>query len=231
MNRFYKIILISALAERGRLEFLLFSVYCIYMSLFCLLWAPLFYLFWRSVTGSHSYAGGIWAFLAGCAAAGMQYALGFIVEPNQFGLSRWLSGCVDIVVLPALFPLLVYLLLVALRIVREHADFANFAQLWLIPAALVRALSWGAQNDPVTLILVPVLWTAIAVGIPFFINLILHTRKLFAAPLGLGILVIFGASASSYWAFFSHKTTLGFILFFAASSPMLVSMVMAWNKE
>ena len=197
------------------------------MSLFCLLWTPLFYLFWRSVTGSQSFAGGVWAILAGCVVALLQLFLGFAIDPGEFGISRWLSGCVDIVVFPALYPFLVYLLLIGFKIIAGPFDFANFAQLWLIPGAIIRALTNGSQNDPISLILVPVLWTAISVGVPFFINLILNSRKIVIIFASLGIIMVPFAAASSYWAFFSHKSSLGFLLLAAAAAPALISLILS----
>ena len=201
------------------------------MSLFCLLWAPLFYLFWRSVTGDHTLTGGVWAALAGCAAALLQLFLGFAIDPGEFGFSRWLSGFVDIVVLPVMAPLLVYLLLVVLKIITGPPDFANFTQLWLVPCAMIRALTWSSRNDPIILILVPVLWTAISVGVPFFINLVVHGRILIIVLASFGIIMIPIAAASSYWAFFSQKSALGLLLFLAASAPMLVSIILSLNKN
>ena len=201
------------------------------MSLFCLLWTPLFYLFWRSVSGSRSFAGAVWAALAGCITAILQLFLGFAVDPGEFGLSRWLNGFVDIVVLPAMIPLFVYLLLVVFRVVTGPSDFANFAQVWLIPFAIIRALAGITENDPVFLVLVPFLWTAIAVGIPFFINIILNSPIFAIIPASLGIIVIPLASASSYWAFFCHRNSLGFLLLAAAAAPMLVSMVLSFRAD
>ena len=198
------------------------------MSLFCLLWMPLFYLFWRTVTGNNTAAGGIWAILAGSVVALIQFFLGALVQPGGFGFSRWWSGFIDIVVVPALLPLVVYLFLIGFKVLSGNVDFANFALLWLIPAGAIRAVSWSSDNNPILLLLVPVLWTAISVGIPFFINIIQNSRIYFIVPAALGILIIPFASASSYWAFFSQKTSFGFLFLLAAAAPMLVSMTLSY---
>jgi len=198
------------------------------MSLFCFLWIPLFYLFWHSIAGNNSAAGGIWAIVVGSVVALIQFFLGYLVEPGGFGFSRWMSGCIDIVTLPALAPLIVYFALINFKIITGTADFANFALLWLIPGAGISAVNWSSRHDPILLVLVPILWTAIAVGIPFFINLIVTSRKWVIVPASLAILIIPFASASSYWAFFSQKTCQGFLFLLAAVTPMLVSMIMAF---
>ena len=197
------------------------------MSIFCFLWVPLFYLLRRSVAGHNTAGGGVWALLLGSIAALLQFFLSPLVEPGGFGLSRWMSGCVDIVALPVFAPLLVYLVLVGFKIIKGTADFANFALLWLIPGAAVRALGWSSQHDPILLVLVPVLWTLIAVGVPFFINIIRDSRPAAVVFSSLAILFIPIAASSSYWAFFAQKTSLGFLFLFAAAVPMLVSVIVS----
>ena len=198
------------------------------MTIFCFLWMPLFYLFWRAVTGNGVYAGGLFALLAGSIVTFVQFFLGSFIEPGGFGLSRWVSGFVDIVSLPALLPFFVFLVLIALRLISGTVNFANFALLWFIPGAAIRALGWISLGDPILLVLVPVLWTAIAVGVSFFITLIQTGRIPVIISASLGILVIPLAAASSYWAFYCHRTTMGFLFLFASLIPMLVSMVLSF---
>ena len=205
--------------------------YLLYMTVFCLLWMPLFYLFWRAVTENDSPAGGVWALIAGSLVAMLQFFLGNLAEPGGFGVSRWVSGFVDIVALPALAPLLIYLFLVGFKIVSGTIDFANFALLWLIPCGAIRTLSWSSLNDPILLILVPLLWTAIAVGIPFFIGIILKSRIIVIIPAFLAILIIPFAAVFSYWAFYAQKVSLGFLFFSAAAVPMLVSMILSFIRS
>jgi len=197
------------------------------MSLFCLLALPLFYFFWRSMSENDSFAGGVWAILLGTTAALIQFFVGPLVDPGGFGLSRWMSGCIDIVTVPALAPILMYLVLIGLRIISGTADFANFALLWLIPGAAIKALGWSSLNDPVHLVLVPILWISIAVGISFFINLILNSRRWVIIPASLAILIIPFSAACSYWAFFSQMTLYGFLFLFTAAIPALISVIMA----
>jgi len=204
--------------------------YLLNMSLFCLLWIPLFYLFWRSVTGNNTTAGGVWAILVGSIVAMIQFFLGNMVDPGGFGLSRWISGCVDIVTLPALAPIIIYFFLITFKFISGEPDFANFTLLWLIPGAAIRALSWSSLRDPILLVLVPVLWTAIAVGVSFFINIIQRGRIFVIIPAFLVILIIPFAAACSYWAFFAQKTYLGLLFLFATVAPMLVSVILSFIR-
>jgi hypothetical protein len=194
------------------------------MTIFCILWVPLFYLLRRSFSGG-SGSGGVWALLLGSITAIIQFFLGDLVSPGGFGFSRWLFGFIDIVCLPVLVPIILCTLLFFFRGFSGDADFAGFALLWLIPVAALRAISWSSRNDPVLLVMVPLLWTALAIGIPFFINWMLNNFRLFTASVSiLCILILPVAASGAYWAFFSQHTLLGFLLFFAANIPLGVSL-------
>lgn len=201
------------------------------MTIFCFLWMPLFYLFRRSLGASNG-TGGVWALLLGSAVALTRFFLGDFVNPGGFGLSRWLSAFVDIVTLPVLLPLVFYLIFVIFRFFSGTADFANFTLLWLIPGGAIQGLSWSAGNDPILLILVPLLWTALAVGIPFFIDLILvRFRWYVVIPSGLCILILPFLASSAWWAFYSQKLLWGMLFFGLTAIPLIVSLLLAWFKR
>ena len=163
--------------------------------------------------------------MLGSITAILQFLLGYIVSPGGFGFSRWLFGFVDIVSLPVLIPLLIYTVLFIFRGFSGDADFANFALLWLIPVAALRAISWSALSDPILLVIVPVLWIALAVGIPFFINLMMSRFIWYTAiPLILCILILPVVAAGAYWAFFSQQTLLGVLMVFVAIVPLSLSI-------
>ena len=197
------------------------------MSLFCLLWLPFFYLFWRVLSGNKVFSGGVWALLAGSVVAMLQFFLGSLTEPEGFGLPRWINGFVDIITVPVLLPFFMYVLLIAFRVIRENIDFVGFALLWLIPSGAIRALSW---SEPVHLVLAPVLWTAIAVGVPFFGSLFKYRRALVIIPACLGLLLVPFAAACAYWAFYAQKTLWGFLFLIAAATPMFVATVLSFIR-
>jgi hypothetical protein len=198
--------------------------YFLGMSLFCFLWTPLFYLFWRSVSPQGE-GGGVWALLLGSVSALFQFFFGALVGPGGFGFSRWLSGCVDLVVLPALIPLLIYLLMAGLRMISGTLDFTGFALLWIIPMGALRAVSWSSRGDPILLVLVPLLWSAIAGGLPF-LGTIAAAGRLPARILAvLTILVLPFLAATVYWAFFRQELNLGFPLLALTLAPLVASCV------
>jgi hypothetical protein len=200
------------------------------MSLFCFLWMPLFYLFWRSIAESGTDTGGVWALLLGSVVAFIRFLVGSFVNPGAFGLSRWFSACVDIVALPAVLPLLACAIFSRLRRVPGPANYANFALLWLIPGAAIRAVSWSTRNDPALLVLVPLLWTAIAGGIPFFIKMIEGPAKSTHAPAFAAMGALPFLSATVYWAFFAQKTALGFLLLAPTLAPLVISVAANWHR-
>jgi hypothetical protein len=196
------------------------------MSLFCLLCIPLLYFLRGPSEGGES----IWALPLGAAAVAVQFFFGPLVTPGGFGLSRWMSGFVDIVGLPALLPLMVCGALVMLRIFPRDADYAGFALLWLVPLAAARSIS--SSPSPIPLIIVPLLWAALALGISFFIDGMVKNPRgyiVFFATLGIAALPI--AAVTSWWAFFSHQTLLGVLLLLVSVIPATISMIANSRQE
>jgi hypothetical protein len=123
---------------------------------------------------------------------------------------------------------LVYLVLILTKALSGPVDFANFALLWLIPGAAIRAVSWSAGNDPTLLVLAPLLWTAIAVGVSFFINLFLRFFRWYVIiPCGLCILALPFTAATSWWAFSSQIFSYGMLFLCISFVPLIVSTVLS----
>jgi len=196
------------------------------MSFFCLLWVPFFLLLRRSLTGASG--GSIFALLFGSITAVIQFLLGDLVNPVGFGFSRWLYGFIDIVSLPVLLPVILYTIRLVFRSSSGDADFEGFTMFWIIPVGALRALSWSAQSDPLLLVAVPLLWTALAAGIAFLIHLLMESYSTIVKIgyfLCILALPIFGAL--TYWAFFSQQTLLGFLFFAITHVPLGLSFVIS----
>lgn len=184
---------------------------------------PLFYLFRRTFNEGGS--GSVFALLLGSITAIVQFFLGYLVSPGGFGFSRWMFGFIDIVGFPVLVPILVYFIILIVRGFSGDGDFANFTLLWLIPVGALRALSWSSGSDPILLVAVPMLWTALAVGISFFINWMVNGYRWYVAVLSIFLILLLPSiAAASYWAFFSQQTLLGFVLFFVTHIPFGISL-------
>jgi hypothetical protein len=190
-----------------------------------MLWVPFFYLLRRSFYADNS-SGSVWALLLGSITAIIQFFLGNIISPGGFGFSRWIFGFVDIVSLPVLIPLFICFLMFLFRGFSGNAGFANFILLWLIPVGAFRALSWSSYSEPIVLVAVPLLWTALAAGISFFINWMAKKTRWYVIIISiLCILILPLTAASAYWAFFSQQTLLGFIMLFVSLIPLCFSLV------
>lgn len=193
------------------------------MSLFCLLWIPLFYVLRRIFVPET--VGGIWALPLGAAAVILQYFAGPLILPGDFGFSRWLSGFVDIIGLPVLIPLLLCFALMAAKVLSSGTDFVSFTLLWFIPMAVIRSMRWNSPPSLVLLVLVPFLWSSLAFGLPFFFN---YIKKLpywqVVIPSAIGMVVLPLAATTSWWAFFSHRPVLGFLFLAITAAPMAISI-------
>ena len=205
------------------------------MSLFCLLYIPLLYFLrrWPSAGGWPSAEReGVWGLPLGAVAVAARHLFGPLAPPGGFGFSRWMSGFVDIVGLPALFPLMVCGALVILKVFPRDVDYASFALLWLIPLAAIRAISENSQPTPIPLIAVPLLWSAQALGVSFFINGMAKNPRgyiVFFATLGVAALPI--AAVTSWWAFFSHQNLLGALLLLLSVIPAAISILVSSRQE
>jgi hypothetical protein len=156
---------------------------------------------------------------------------GDYVSPGGFGLTRWMSGFVDLIVLPVLFPFAVSLLLARLRVFPPRIDHTGAILLWLIPTAISRSVEWNSY--PVFMVLVPLLWTALAVGIPFFTNLMVkHSRK-YIIPILLApcLLALPFAAATCWWAFYCQLTLPGFVFLGVSLLPALISLIVGFSRR
>ena len=200
------------------------------MTLFSFLWTPLFYLFWRSMNDKSSLGGGTWALFIGMVVAFLRFFLGSFINPEGFGLARWISACVDVVALPVVLPFVICILFAALRIISFQANFANYAFLWLIPVAAFHALTWSSQHNPLLLMGVPVLWTAVALGMGLLIGIIQGGWSWKVIPAILGTIALPLAAATSYWALYIQQDNLGLFLLGLCLVPTAISIVLSFMK-
>ena len=200
------------------------------MTIFCLLWVPLFYLFRRSFSQEGSF--GVWAIILGSITAIIQFFLGYFITPGGFGFNRILFGFIDIISVPVLLPVFIYFIILLFKRFSVEIDFANFALLWLIPVGALRALSWTSTNDPILLVLAPLLWASLAAGISFFISIMVKNFKWYTFILSvICIFILPVISSLTYWAFFSQMMLYGFILLAVMYIPVVVSVFAGIRKK
>ncbi|GHV89419.1 hypothetical protein AGMMS50267_17790 [Spirochaetia bacterium] len=198
------------------------------MSLFCLLWAPLLLLFWYSlVSGEESGAAYFWAAVLGTVTALIHYFAGYLVKASGLALSRWFFALTDIIIVPAVLPFLVWGIFTRYHCFDREAESVKFAIFWLIPESIACSIKWSVQRNPVFLILVPILWTTVILGIAFFIRFI---RERCIIPAALGIAAVLFLAASSFWAFSAQLTLPGVVLLLVTMIPSVIAFGLAWRK-
>ena len=201
------------------------------MSLFCLLWIPVFYFFIRS-TGVAKESKSGWALFFGGLTALSLILFGEFSESTDFGISRWFYGFIDIVSVPALLPFIIWLFLAAIKKISFKTDSMGFALLWLIPLSIYRAADWSSLGTPVMLVLVPALWTIQICSLSFFIECIMQKPKWYViVPACIGIIAVPLIAATSWWEFFSSKYLSGYLFLFAVSLPALISLIFRARKQ
>ncbi|MDR2660189.1 MAG: GerMN domain-containing protein [Spirochaetaceae bacterium] len=196
------------------------------MVLFCALWTPLFYIFWRTIRPSGGNSGELYALLTGAAVAIFRFFIPLIVDAYGFGLSRYISVFIDYTSLPVLFPLVAAMLIAHFYPRSGITDYTGFTLLSLVPAALVCSAIWSGRRDAVHLVLTPLLWTAFASVFYPLVQMVRNgmsphkiLRKTAAV---LGILLYSFLASLVWWNFFRQKTIYGIILLIPSLAPVII---------
>ncbi len=201
------------------------------MTLFCLLWIPFVFLLWAALVPYEISISGILAIILGSLVAVVRFFFADSMDGGAFGFERWIAVAVDMVAIPVLTPLLVYALLLLVRAARDIVGAGGFALLWLLPNGILSAVQWSVEQDPLKLVLVPFLWTIIAVSVSFFLLVIKYIRNpvVIVASL-LGILAVSPLSVTAYWAFYGQKSSvLCYGTLALAAAFFILSLVVSWR--
>ena len=200
------------------------------MVLFCALWTLMFYMFWLTLRPENSDSAPFLALLTGGVYAIARFFVPDLVDTYGFGLSRFASAFTGHTTLPALFPLIVALLVSRIHPERGVTDFTGFILLAMTPASLVCSVSQGARHDVLRLVLTPLLWTTLAAGFYPFIQLFrggfFHKA---AAILGMAAFSLLPPLVWLY--FFRHNYIEGAALLLAALAPTLALCVYRYRKR
>ncbi|MDR2786113.1 MAG: hypothetical protein LBB83_09400 [Treponema sp.] len=194
------------------------------MSFFCLFWTPLVLLLWVSLnSGNRGDSGGVPALVLGTLVSVLHYLFYPVINAAGFGFSLWLFALVNIVLIPAVLPFLIFALLSVPGFIKSETDPAKFALFALVPAGIIRAIGSSAQNDPLYLVLIPLLWTMLVLGISFFVQLV---RESFSPriPLLVAIFLLPLIAAAGFWAFYGQMITAGYILLAFLSIPSVIAL-------
>jgi hypothetical protein len=196
------------------------------MILFCLFWTPLVLLLRFSLNAkSGGKAGGVPALVLGSAVSILHHFFYPPISAAGFGLSLWLYVLINVVVIPVLLPFLVFVFLSVPGFFKGGADPALFVLFSLVPAGITRAAGWNVRHDPLYLVLIPLLWTALALGIAFFARLV--RKKFFPRIILLlpAMLLMPLVAAGCFWAFYRQAPASGFILLSVLLIPAVIALV------
>jgi hypothetical protein len=197
------------------------------MNFFCMLWIPLFLLFWNSLnTERRGNSGRVWALILGTIVSVFHYLFYPFVKASGFGLSLWFHALIDIVFVPAALPFLIFALFTGLGFIGKEADPAKFILSALIPAGAARAIAWSGQNAPLYLVLIPLIWTMLALDISFFARLV-SGNFLLRLIAFLSVIVFASAFAAVFWAFYGQMPFTGFLLLALLSIPSIIALITA----
>ena len=198
------------------------------MSLFCVFWAPVVLFLWVSLNSENGgNSGGIPALVLGSLVSALHYLFYPPVNAAGFDFSLWLFALINIVLIPVAPPLLVFALLSVPGFFKGKRDPAGFVLFWLIPSGIVRAFGWSARNSPLYLILIPLLWTTLALGVSFFARLVRESFFPRIIFLLAGIFLMPLAAAAIFWAFYRQMAVAGFILLAVFSIPSIIALAAA----
>jgi hypothetical protein len=193
------------------------------MSLFCLALPFVFFFFWKSLSDEHSISvGGIWALVLGSILAIIHYFASPLISSGEFGFLQWMKGFVDVILFPSLSAFSVCLLLKLLKMFSAPINVTNFLLLWSIPFGIFHMMAYGTQAEALYLVVVPLMWISLAVGLGFFIKLIPLVKRLISVLCIAGTVFLPFIAATSYWALFCQNYALGYFLFSVTLMPMLI---------
>jgi membrane-associated HD superfamily phosphohydrolase len=201
------------------------------MVLFCVLWAPCCYLFWLQIRPKNLASGWPWALLCGSLAGLFRFFMPTLIDPDGFGISRWLSAAFDYIALPVLVPFACFFVLKKIRGAKQTSfmaaitDICGFMLVALIPISLVRSIAWSAQRDPIRLVLSPLLWTAIVIGLYPLLHIPLKNEPVKKIIATLSIAALLAISISSWWQFFCQNLLFGYAFLFPPLVLMLVTLI------
>jgi hypothetical protein len=204
------------------------------MLVFCLFWLPAMSFFWnarRAPFGgffAERFAETLCALTVGAAAGIGRFLFVSFWTADGFGLSRFISACLDYITLPVFLPIAACFIFARARKAAgrstEKPDWTSFTLISLIPPLLICAIRWGTEKNPANLVLIPLLWSAIAVNLT---PLLLFIEKKPSLPRHIigaaGIFVAAFLGAAVWWAFFASFTVLGAVLLALELVPALLT--------
>jgi uncharacterized membrane protein len=199
------------------------------MSLFCLVIPLVFFLFWKSLSDKNGISvGGIWAVILGCILAFVQFITNPTFTSGEFGFLQWLIGFVNVVVFPVIIPFIICLMFMFLKIFSATINATNFLLLSCIPFGVSQTMTHSTQAEPLYLVIVPLIWIGLAVGLGFFVKTIPLVKRWISVLCIIGAVLLPFLGATAYWALYVQDYTLGYVLFGITLIPTVIHVGELW---
>ncbi|GHU23632.1 hypothetical protein FACS1894172_02590 [Spirochaetia bacterium] len=198
------------------------------MTLFCLLWVPLFYVLWCSRSPHYGNVNILIPLLAGGCGALLYRFAGPFLPPGRFDMERWFHIAADVIAVPVLPPLILSLIPIAAG---KQIDSTGFSLIYLIPVSAIHSVDKSLLNDPIYFVLPPILWTTVVVGIPFFSRLFYKKRNALIPVAVMAIIAVFLIAASSYWFFFCQQQIPGIVLLGLNVIPVFIALIVPPHRH
>lgn len=166
--------------------------------------------------------GGIWALILGCIFAVVHYIRSPLITSGEFGFLQWVIGFVDVIVFPSLIALVICLIFTFLKMFSATINAANFMLLWCVPFGVFQMMSHSTQAGVLYLVIVPLIWISLAVGLRFFIYMIPLVKRWIAVFCVIATVLLPFIAATAYWALFCHNDIWGYTLLAIMMLPALI---------
>ncbi|MDR3325083.1 MAG: hypothetical protein LBS82_03725 [Spirochaetaceae bacterium] len=215
------------------------------MLVFFILWLPIFFGFWKEIRpkpvcsdARAAFLENICAIATGTAYAVVRFVQADFVQAGGFGLSRYLSACVDYAALPVVLPLVVCAAFHRIQKQFFHRgwtpDWTGFILLSLTPVALVCAVRWGSEKNPLLLVLTPLLWTALAVAVHPLLRFIAKGPSTPRLVVGVaGIVPLPFLASAAWWQFFIQRNlvALGLLAVLVVPAVLVVCSLLRQRRN
>ncbi len=149
------------------------------------------------------------ALLSGLLSALVFMPLAGLSGPSPFGLTRWIHGFLIVSLVPSAIPLLLHVLLYGKHREGTAVSRESFILLYAVPIGVVQSISGDSLGGSLPLLIMPVLWTSLAIGVPGILRLAESSRGPAAWASAAAAVLLPFVAATAYWAFFIQEALLG----------------------
>jgi hypothetical protein len=208
------------------------------VNILCLLWLPVFFLFWMAVrpasqrgVGKSATAGVLVALPLGIITALIWFFGSPFVQVQGRGLERIVSVFIDVNGVFLLIPLVLGWVLRVSGVFNAEFDITAWTLLFLFPVAAAASINSDPDFDPALLYLRSCICVLIPIDAAIVFRLLRNKTRWLLALMLPYVLAWPVLGAACYWAFFVQERLLGWALLTAIALPALIYLSMLFVKR